>query len=314
MIMKHSLRFFATFYMKGVRPTEKSGSFGSPYFLEGLNVSCVAIFVDAGYLFAQGSAAISGSSKPRPHIDLLKNQLILELKNLIHAKCPSTPLLRIYWYDGQLGGGRLSTEQAEIAKTDYVKLRLGFINNQGQQKGVDSLIVTDLIELARNKSISDAILVSGDEDVRIGVVISQSLGVRIHLLGIYPRENNQSQQLIQESDTTAEWSAEVVERFMKIKIPALYTSAAIPSVITLTELNSFLGIDIAIVKFVGLLEVDIKRSTLAFFQQQKGLPSDIDRVLLAKCREAISRDLNFEEKRYMRRKFAEKLNESEIQP
>ena len=46
----------------------------------------------------------------------------------------------------------------------------------GRQKGVDSLIVTDLIELARNHAISDAVLLAGDEELRIGVQIAQSLG------------------------------------------------------------------------------------------------------------------------------------------
>ena len=65
-----------------------------------------------------------------------------------------------------------------------MKLRLGQLNSEGQQKGVDSLIVTDLIELARNKAISDAVVLTGDEDIRVGVQIAQSLGVRVHLLGI----------------------------------------------------------------------------------------------------------------------------------
>jgi uncharacterized LabA/DUF88 family protein len=34
------------------------------------------------------------------------------------------------------------------------------------------LIGTDLIELARNHAISDAVLLSGDEDLRIGVQIA----------------------------------------------------------------------------------------------------------------------------------------------
>jgi uncharacterized LabA/DUF88 family protein len=53
-----------------------------------------------------------------------------------------------------------------------VKIRLGYINGAGQQKGVDSLIVTDLIELARNQAISDAYLVSGDGDLRVAVQIA----------------------------------------------------------------------------------------------------------------------------------------------
>ncbi len=52
-------------------------------------------------------------------------------------------------------------EQQSIADADDVKLRLGIISPSGQQKGVDSLIVTDLVELARNHAISDADVLSG---------------------------------------------------------------------------------------------------------------------------------------------------------
>ena len=87
-----------------------------------------------------------------------------------------------------------------------MKVRLGFINSAGQQKGVDSLIVTDLIGLARQKAICDALLISGDEDVRIGVQIAQNYGVRVHLLGIAPSRANQSIQLVHEADTSQEWA------------------------------------------------------------------------------------------------------------
>lgn len=55
---------------------------------------------------------------------------------------------------------------------------------------MDSLIVTDLIALARNQAVTDAVLLSGDEDVRIGVEIAQGYGVRAQLVGIEPSEKS----------------------------------------------------------------------------------------------------------------------------
>ena len=158
----------------------------------------IAVFVDAGYLFAQGSAAVTGSKKPRANVVLDAPEALAALKALAAEKAPDCKLLRIYWYDGAIGGARPTTDQAVLANLDDVKLRLGFVNSSGQQKGVDSLIVTDLIELARLKSVSDAILLSGDEDVRVGVQIAQNYGVRVHLLGITPARGSQSHQLLQE--------------------------------------------------------------------------------------------------------------------
>ena len=59
-------------------------------------------------------------------------------------------------------------------------------------------------------------LLSGDEDTRIGVQIAQSFGVRVHLLGIRGQHWNQSRSLKRESDTTTEWSREEVGRFLTL--------------------------------------------------------------------------------------------------
>lgn len=172
----------------------------------------VAIFVDAGYLFAQGSTALTGSKKKRIETRLDKNAVLAELLAVAKEKADGASLLRIYWYDGALGYGGPTLEQEAIASSDNVKLRLGFINKAGQQKGVDSLIVTDLINLARNNAISDALLMSGDEDVRIGVEIAQGFGVRIHLLGIVPSRGSQSKHWSQTLDVPPEYDRRLLAK------------------------------------------------------------------------------------------------------
>src|SRR5437660_754040 len=108
----------------------------------------VAVCVDAGYLYAQGSVALTGIKQRRELLVLEPNKVLEELRKLAHDKSFGSQLLRIYWYDGALGL-RPTLEQEQLAHLDDIKVRLGFINSAGQQKGVDSLIVTDLIELAR---------------------------------------------------------------------------------------------------------------------------------------------------------------------
>lgn len=60
----------------------------------------------------------------------------------------------------------------------------------------------DLIVLSRNGAVSTAYLMSGDEDVREGVLEAQEFGVRVVLLGIEPPPGhvNQAQALIREAD------------------------------------------------------------------------------------------------------------------
>ena len=90
----------------------------------------VAIFVDAGYLYAAGSAAVFGVSQRRAGVDLDLEAAIIKLKEAARAKAFSAALLRIYWYDGMLHTG-LSAEQRALANMDDVKLRVGVINPAG---------------------------------------------------------------------------------------------------------------------------------------------------------------------------------------
>jgi uncharacterized LabA/DUF88 family protein len=162
-------------------------------------VKRTAIFVDAGYFYAQGSACLQAGKAKRENVILAHDAFVDFLRQLAHQVQPNASLLRIYWYDGTSRGP--TQDHKTLALLDDVKLRLGFINSFGQQKGVDSLLVTDLVELARNGAICDAVLLGGDEDLRIGVQIAQSFGVRVHLLGVEPSRGSQSLQLRQEADT-----------------------------------------------------------------------------------------------------------------
>ena len=89
-------------------------------------MTCVAVFVDAGYLFAQGSTALTGSKKSRADLKLNETAAVSELSSAIVAKCGNRQLLRIYWYDGASynRAGGLSLEHTTLAHTDYIKLRL----------------------------------------------------------------------------------------------------------------------------------------------------------------------------------------------
>lgn len=160
-----------------------------------------ALLVDAGYFFAGGSEAAFGMVAPRRDLRLRDTSVaVQELHEQAGALCGGLPLLRVYWYDA-MPGPQLSLEQSELALQPGLKLRLGVLNNVGQQKGVDSLIVTDLIDLARNRAIADAVVLSGDEDVRVGVQLAQSYGLKVHLWGAGDTAHNVSNALRMESDT-----------------------------------------------------------------------------------------------------------------
>lgn len=110
----------------------------------------VAVFVDAGYVFAQGSVLLAGKKLPRSEV-VLEHEAAVQAFGEFASKISSVPLLRIYWYDGTSTGP--TAQHLTLAHLPDIKLRLGFVNSVGEQKGVDSLIVTDMITLARNRAI-----------------------------------------------------------------------------------------------------------------------------------------------------------------
>lgn len=123
------------------------------------------MFVDAGYLFAAGTKELFGEQLKREDVSL--NYVAVEEKLRLAAEEHSKlDLLRIYWYDGAYL--HPTTQHTELARLSNVKVRLGLINSRGEQKGVDSLIVTDMITLARNRAMDSCMLLTGDEDIRVG--------------------------------------------------------------------------------------------------------------------------------------------------
>ena len=265
-----------------------------------------AIFVDAGYLYAQGSVALGGQKLNRARVTLNLHGTITKLRDESAIRTNHAPLLRIYWYDG-LSRGELSRDQQHLAFMEDVKLRLGIVNQAGQQKGVDSLIVTDLVELARNHAITDAVLLSGDEDLRIGVQIAQSYGVRVHLIGIEPSRGSQSLSLLQEADTTTEWNRDALSKLMNLAA-GFDGSDRDPGDKAWAELHGDTAATLKqlVDQFVSSLDLeDIK--SIADLGETERVPPQFDSRLLASCRAGMGGDLDYSEKVQMRKIFKEQV-------
>ena len=268
-----------------------------------------AVFVDAGYLFAQGSKALAGQTLPRENVDLDISALILKLRITADNRAPGAKLLRIYWYDG-LVRGNLSPQQEELAFMEDVKLRLGIVSPAGRQKGVDSLIVTDLVELARNGAMTDVVMLSGDEDLRIGVQIAQGFGVRVHLIGLQPSRGSQSLTLLQESDTTTEWKRTDVDEFMAMRAGFGKADPALKGKweSTVISENAESVLSQAIDGFVSSLDSD-EILLVINLDAQASIPKAIDSRLLATCRSSLERDLDHVERSDMRKRFRKAVRE-----
>lgn len=269
-----------------------------------------AIFVDAGYFFAAGAVAAFGSHTTRKQVTLKSPPAMFEdLCIKASAVANGVPLLRVYWYDA-MPGPRLSLQQSNLAMLPGVKLRLGALNSAGEQKGVDSLIVTDIIDLARNRALADAVIVTGDEDLRIAVQVAQSFGVRVHILAAGDPRKNVSPSLQMEADSVSaldsEWFASHLDQ---VGVPPKLTSPApVPSTNAVELIATTHDLETtaqAVIKeLLDALQPEQINQLSQHFSTQNTVPPEYDRRLVAKVSAGLSdRRLSGSETRSIRGLF-----------
>lgn len=278
----------------------------------------LAIFVDAGYLMSQlGKIKTNGERANRATLGIVDPRQLAQLlidtsKKLIGNQC----LLRLYWYDGAKNG-QLTAEHRAIVSVDDIQLRLGSINNVGQQKGVDSRIVTDLIDLAQKHAISDAVVVSGDADLAVGIEIAQRSGVRIGLLGFAGKslqgnrlvKHSQSEEIVLITDRhqvihpNESW-LETLSHIPAVQSPMLdlvvASSSDSATVVKSTEAKpQRLGdLESAVMQFYeGLKEKPASDQLLP------SIPGNIDKPMLMSIKNSLGRLLTEQEKRQARALF-----------
>jgi uncharacterized LabA/DUF88 family protein len=269
-------------------------------------VDRVAVFVDAGYLFAQGSVELHGEKLTRGEL-LLDHEAVVSKLHAFAEQVSGLPLLRIYWYDGTSQGP--TSQHITLAGQANVKIRLGFVNSVGQQKGVDSLIVTDMITLARNRAMAECVLLSGDEDLRVGVQQAQEYGIRVYLLGIRPARGNQSIFLLQEADATYQWEASDLGTFMKCS-PRERPDARSDAPSTPIPATPSGGTDL-LENVARQVAATVPRTDVAALvntiRATNSRPRDIDAQLLATSRRELGHDLNPSQKLRVRSAFLTSL-------
>lgn len=260
----------------------------------------IAVFVDAGYFYASASELLFGSPLRRGELRLANAEFVQYL-----AHCAETiggcPLLRIYWYDGTNSGP--TAAHLAIAYLDNVKLRLGFVNQAGEQKGVDGLIFSDLTTLARNHAISDALLLAGDEDLRVGVQHAQEHGIRVHLLGVEAggTSGNQSAALQREADTRHQLDAATIGQFLTRRE---YTGGAVPvaepETIDADAAHNLARMQELAGEYASALDAH-QRDLIRHLPERTPLPHELDRDLLMRASDLLGgRKLEEAEKRTLR--------------
>ena len=160
-----------------------------------------ALFVDAGYMLADGAMAVHGTRR-RESVSWDYEGLLQLLGNLARDRT-GLPLLRCYWYEATVEGRRTAEHDA-LADLPGIKLRLAKLR-PGRREGVETEIHRDLTVLARNRAISDAVVVSAEEDLAQVLSDVQDLGLRVTIVHVTVDGNwTISRSLRQECDDIME--------------------------------------------------------------------------------------------------------------
>ena len=178
-----------------------------------VGVDRCALFVDAGYVLADGAMAVHGTRR-RESVSWDYAGLIQLLASLARERS-GLPLLRCYWYEATVEGRRNADHDA-LADLSGVKLRVAKMR-PGRREGVESEIHRDLTTMARNKAVSDAMVVSAEEDLAQVVADVQDLGLRVTLLHIAVDGNwTIARTLRQECDDIVEISSAHLRPYVEL--------------------------------------------------------------------------------------------------
>src|ERR1700683_464731 len=181
-----------------------------------------ALFVDASYALADGAMAVHGT-RQRESVSWDYAGLVKLLTGLSRDRT-GLPVLRCYWYEATVEGRR-SSEHNTLADLPGVKLRLGRVR-PGRREGVEAEMHRDLTTLARNHAVSDAVIVSAEEDLTEVVAEVQDLGLRVVIVHIAAEGNwTVARPLRQESDDIVEVTGAHLRPFVDL-IPAAGPSDA----------------------------------------------------------------------------------------
>jgi NYN domain len=172
-----------------------------------------ALFVDAGYVLADGAMAVHGTRR-RESVSWDYAGLVQFLGGMAKEQS-GLPLLRCYWYEATVEGRR-STEHDTLADLPGVKLRLAKMR-PGHREGVEGEIHRDITTLARNKAVTDAVVLSAEEDLAQVVADVQDLGMRVTLLHIAVDGNGTvPRALRQECDDIVEVSSAHLRPYVEL--------------------------------------------------------------------------------------------------
>ncbi|MDI9408886.1 MAG: NYN domain-containing protein [Candidatus Pacebacteria bacterium] len=185
----------------------------------------LSILIDSGYLVNSARKILSSAPSDDHRVVIDFDGLHSHLSELAARIAPKASLDRLRWYSGySRKRGYTRKQQAVIDHCDYFADLLPNYED-GSQKGVDSAITADLIDMGLEESISDIILLSGDADYLPGLSKAKQYGrlrgLRVFVLGIERNdgEASVSVELMDQAYSIFWWDAAKLAEFITVIDP-----------------------------------------------------------------------------------------------
>jgi hypothetical protein len=164
-----------------------------------------ATFIDAGLLRSVFAQAVIGLPAARVRVEFDPTRLDEALRMAAARACPHSTITRHFFYDAS--STRFPAPSHDlIARHGNFSLRLGKIKDNGQQKGVDTMLALDMALKARDRLIDDVILVGADYDLYPGFEAAKSMGARVHLIDLRALGAAPCRELYLAADSVIPWS------------------------------------------------------------------------------------------------------------
>jgi hypothetical protein len=162
-----------------------------------------------------------------------------------------------------------------------------------EQKGVDSLLVHDMIVLGHERAAASVYLLAGDEDLREGVAAAQRLGVQVIVLGIRGKGPNQSRPLLREADEQIVLDPELLRRFFRLSGFQPGTAAPLASEAEADPINAIQRFSEKFVR--GWIDRAEPSQIGDLVARKPKIPQELDAQLLISAEEALGIPLRGEQ-------------------
>ena len=253
--------------------------------------SCCAL-VDARFLIWLAQQNANGAAGE----SINRQGLIGLLSNAMDQAGLDVDLRRVYWYTDRADGMVLDDQIVRWVQSHDVDGGASMLRALGQ----------DLAQLANNHAFDHVLIATDDERFLSDIDAAQLCGVSVHLLADESARNMPQMmrsdpgwgRVLSQADRRVVVNAQFLSEMLQGKLPAGLSSAANAPVENLEDVRQ--TITEVITAWWEDEPEDLREDLRDALQVSRGVPQEVDRQLLLRMRQRLTRALSLNEKKLLR--------------